>query len=265
MQLSISNLAWEKEHDRFFYGQMKRLGYTGLEIAPTRVIPENPYERKKEAARWAESLFKEYGIVISSMQSIWYGRSERLFGTKEERDGLLSYTKKAIEFASALNCHNLVFGSPKNRNLAPEEDPGEAIPFFEELGEYACSRNTVFSLEANPIIYHTNYLNTTKEALNIVKRVNSKGLRVNLDMGTMIYNCETIQELAGEWEWINHIHISEPYLKVVSLQKIHRELAEFLSKEPCYDGYISIEMGSGFEREEIVAVMCEIGEMYRAL
>ena len=110
MKLSISNLAWEKEQDVLFYDQMKKLGYTGLEIAPTRVFPENPYERNEEAARWSESLFKEYGITISSMQSIWYGRLERLFGTKEERGSLLSYTKKAIDFASCVGCHNLVVG-----------------------------------------------------------------------------------------------------------------------------------------------------------
>lgn len=50
-----------------------------------------------------------------SMQSIWYGRTEKLFGTEEERNLLLDYTKSAVDFAAAIGCKNLVFGCPKNR------------------------------------------------------------------------------------------------------------------------------------------------------
>ncbi len=31
MKLSVSDIAWDKEDDPFFYGQMKRLHYRGLE------------------------------------------------------------------------------------------------------------------------------------------------------------------------------------------------------------------------------------------
>ena len=79
MQLSMSNIAWKKEQDEEIYRFMQENGFTGLEIAPTRIFPELPYEHLKEAEIWSKRLKKEYGFSISSMQSIWFGmRSGRL-------------------------------------------------------------------------------------------------------------------------------------------------------------------------------------------
>ena len=74
----------------------------GLEIAPTRIFPENPYDRIKEAKDWADNLREEWNLRISSMQSIWYGRKENIFASKDERETLIDYTKRSIDFAKAI-------------------------------------------------------------------------------------------------------------------------------------------------------------------
>ena len=79
MKLSISNIGWDGAKDRDVYALMERYGFCGLEIAPTRVFPERPYERLAEAALWRKALLAEHGLTVSSMQSIWYGRQEQLF------------------------------------------------------------------------------------------------------------------------------------------------------------------------------------------
>ena len=79
MKLSISNIAWEEKDDAQIYEWMKQYGFTGLEIAPTRIFPEKPYEKLAEAKKWSKKLFEKYGFVVPSMQSIWYGKQERLF------------------------------------------------------------------------------------------------------------------------------------------------------------------------------------------
>lgn len=94
MNLSISNIAWKQEDDEKVYELMKTCGFTGLEIAPTRIFPEAPYEKSAEAAQWAGELKERYGFVVPSMQSIWYGRSENIFVSDEDRIVLVDYTKK---------------------------------------------------------------------------------------------------------------------------------------------------------------------------
>lgn len=261
MKLSISNLAWSMPEDELVYEQMQKYGFTGLEIAPTRVWEENPYERGMEAKDWVEKLKVRHGVSIPSMQSIWYGRSEKIFGSKAERQALIDYTKKAIRFAEAIGCGNLVFGCPRNRFFPDRTNPQIGIDFFREIGNYAVVHHTCIGLEANPPIYQTNYINTTQQALDIISEVGSQGLKLNLDVGTMISNEEDVSLLEGKVKLINHVHISEPFLKPIKKHSLHRELATFLRRAG-YDRYISIEMGRVMNLSTIWEVMAYVQEVF---
>ncbi len=261
MYLSISNIAWDASNDEYVYGLMKKYGYLGLEIAPTRVFPNNPYDHLKEAKEWVERINNEEGLTIPSMQSIWFGRKEKIFGTEEERQFLIGYTKKAIDFAEDIGCNNLVFGCPQNRNITEDSDLLIALPFFKELGDYAVEHNTVIGLEANPRIYNTNYINSTKEAIELLEQVDSSGFKMNLDVGTMIQNDEHVESLVGYVHLINHVHISEPELKMVKKRNLHRELMELLLDEG-YSGFVSIEMGKRDNLKEIEEVLKYVNDVF---
>ena len=242
--LAISNIAWTAEDDADMYSFLLTKGYRGLEIAPTRIFPDNPYEHLSEAKDWALQMKEQYGLEVPSMQSIWYGHTEKIFGSKEERKILLDYTKKAIDFAEVIGCRNLVFGNPKNRDA--EDIPSIlpiAIDFFKEIGDYAIEHNTVVALEPNPTIYNTRFMNYTEQAVEMAYKSSSDGIKVNIDLGTIIYNEEDINYLKQIPEYINHVHISEPYLRPINEKhkEMHRYLLEFGMSHP--DIYISIEMG----------------------
>ena len=242
MKLAISNIGWSYDNDNQIYEKMIKYGYSGLEIAPTRIFTENPYNRCQEAGTWSFKLKKLYNFTIPSMQSIWFGKSEKLFASKRERKELLDYTKKAIDFAEAIGCGNLVFGCPRNRNVEDGMDTEPALNFFYEIGEYAYKKGTVIGMEANPSIYNTNYINDTLSAIHLIERVKSKGFLLNLDLGTVIQNQEDINEIKGKVQLINHIHISEPGLQPIQKRELHNKLRDILSEEN-YNKFISIEMG----------------------
>ena len=42
MKLAISNIAWNAKDDTTVYAMMRKYGYTGLEIAPTRILRQIP-------------------------------------------------------------------------------------------------------------------------------------------------------------------------------------------------------------------------------
>ena len=246
MNLSISNLAWNVERNEVVYALMQKYGFIGLEIAPTKIFPNEPYSHISQTSEWVKDLHKECGFCVPSMQSIWFGRTGKIFGTEEERKILLDYTKSAIDFASVIDCKNLVFGCPKNRCI-PEDGSFEncnkiAIDFFKQLGDYAFSKETCIGMEANPPIYGTNFVNTTEEALVLIKEVDSDGFKLNLDVGTMIQNNEGIENLKKNVALINHVHISEPFLKKIEKRNLHNELIHLLKSEN-YKGFVSIEMG----------------------
>lgn len=262
MKLSISNIGWAAELDTQVYDLMVRYGFSGLEIAPTRILPEAPYDRLDDLEKWFAGIRERYGFQIPSMQSIWYGRQEKLFGSDAERDVLTAYTKKAIDFAAAIGCKNLVFGCPRNRQLPEGGDPGKALPFFRELGAYAAGKGTVLAMEANPPLYDTNYINDTPSALTLIDQVASNGFRLNLDVGTMICNREQVSDLRGHVKDINHVHISEPGLK--NIQKtdrdLHRQLISLLKNEG-YEGFVSIEIGRQEDLSAIEETMCYVRDL----
>lgn len=251
MKLSISNIAWTVEHDTEMYQFLKKSGFQGLEIAPTRIFQETPYDKIPEAKAWADELKEKYGLEVPSMQSIWYGHQEKIFGSEEDRRVLVDYTKKAIDFAEAIGCKNLVFGNPKNRDT--DDVPGNyptAIDFFREIGDYALEHHATIAIEANPVIYNTNFLNTTEQAVEMVYRCGSEGVKVNVDLGTIIYNEEDICYLKQIPEYINHVHISEPGLDLIERRDLHNELFKVLH-DIGYDRYVSIEMGNKGELDTI--------------
>ena len=261
MKISISNIAWAEENDKTVYEMMKNKGFSGLEIAPTRIFPENPYDRCGEAKVWADEIRSDYGFAVPSMQSIWYGRQEKLFGTEEEKAALVDYTKKAIVFAESIGCKNLVFGCPRNRNMPEGADEQVAIAFFKEIGDYAYEHNTSIGMEPNPPIYNTNYINDTSAAFELIEKVDSKGFLLNLDLGTMVENGEDVSILRGKEHLINHVHISEPGLKVIEKRKLHHELAELLNTYG-YKNFISIEVSKQDELDSLDKMMDYVKEIF---
>lgn len=264
MKLAISNIAWTVREDAQVYALMHRYGYSGLEIAPTRIFEADPYGDLEAVRAWRRELGEKEGFAVPSMQSIWFGRTEKLFADGTQRQVLLDYTKKAVDFAEAAGCANLVFGSPKNRVLPDISDQKlwrQGIDFFKAVGDYAYSKKTVIGMEANPPIYQTNYINTTQEALDLIKEVGSDGFRLNLDIGTMLENREHVAVLEGNAGLISHVHISEPFLKPVVFNRdrrqFHGELAAFL-RENGYQGYVSVEMGKTQEMQDRLSVLDEI-------
>lgn len=262
MKLSISNIAWAAENDVEMYQFLKEIGYNGLEIAPTRIYPEAPYDKIEEAKEWAASLEENYGLVIPSMQSIWYGHTEKTFGTKEERQVLIDYTKKAILFAEVIGCKNLVFGNPKNRDT---EDLVSVMPiaidFFKEIGDYALEHNTIVALEPNPTIYNTRFMNYTEQAVEMAYKSSSEGIKVNVDLGTIICNEEDINYLKQIPEYINHVHISEPGLNLIEKRELHKQLFSIL-EEIGYNRFVSIEMGNKGNQDTVKSIINLIKKEY---
>ena len=239
MKYSISNIAWDKKDDFAMYTFLQQNNIDGIEIAPTRLF-ENPYENLEQAQLYATMLKNRFGLAISSMQSIWYGQQGNIFNP-EEAVALSDYTKKAIDFAAATGIKNLVFGCPKNRNMPEGKTEDDVAEFFYNLGEYAKQKGTVLALEANPVIYNTNFMNYTKDACEFCRKVDSEGFKVNIDFGTILYNKENPHLIKTYKNTVNHIHLSVPNLEYVEKIKEHSTLKKVLNKID-YDGYLSIEM-----------------------
>jgi len=246
MKLSISNIAWPSNKNLLVYDLMRKYGFTGLEIAPGKVATNLYSINENDRNKFYESI-KQFEIAPIAMQSLLFGTSGmNLFEDEFTRNKLLKYLKDAIDWAKYWDIEALVFGSPKNRIMTNPKDNKTwdiAYNFFKTLGDYAYLKKIRFCLEPNPKEYGTNFINTTEEALNFVSKVNSLGLKINLDLGTIILNNELAENIINKHNihLIGHVHISEPYLgKIVSFNKVTK--VKNILHELNYEYWISIEM-----------------------
>ena len=74
-------------------------------------------------------------------------------------------------------------------------------------------------------------------------------------MGAAIENNEDVNDIYKIGEYVNHLHISEPFLNPISRQheELHRVLIDFAKSHK--DVFLSIEMGNKVELEEVKNIM----------
>ena len=119
-QLAISNIAWHKEDDEAVYTAMQQAGFTGLEIAPTRIFPEMPYENLTSALLFGGYLKNQWGFSVPSMQSIWYGQTGNIFNPADA-EHLLDYTAEAFSLVKRLDNPGLAVNLDLSTMLAQGE------------------------------------------------------------------------------------------------------------------------------------------------
>ena len=147
-----------------------------------------------------------------------------------------------------------------------DKDYSLAIDFFRTIGKYANNKGVCLCIEANPRDYNTNFINTTQEAFELVKAVESEGFGLHIDFGTMIINNEDIDFLLECNKYIKHIHISEPYLEKINEYNYekHNKLYSIL-KSINYNNWISIEMKKTSEEcniDEIESVLKYVSNIF---
>ncbi|MDP1617888.1 sugar phosphate isomerase/epimerase [Phenylobacterium sp.] len=252
MKLAVSNIAWPAADRDAAYRLLARHGIRGLEIAPKLLFAQSQdafAPSPDEAARALDAVRSE-GLQLVSMQSLLFGvERAALFRDQASRDRLVAATLRAIDLAGRFDIPNLVFGSPKQRDIPPDLDRAAAetiaLDVFHRLGEAAAKANTRLGLEPNPAAYGANFLNRFDETEAFVRRLDHPAVRLILDGGALIMNDEmaVLQDLTPDRvSRISHVHISEPQLAPAPADPQTASQILRAMSAAGYGGWFSIEM-----------------------
>lgn len=246
MNISISNIAWDqKEADRIAT-VLHRSGVRGVDVSPTKVW-RTPETVSDNEIRTYRQYWTGKQIRIIAVQSLLFHHPElQLFGDTQTRRDTVHYLSKMIALASALGAGRVVFGSPKNRrkgSLTLGQTMNIAVDFFHQLGEIAFKYHVLFCIEPLPQETGCDFVTTAKQGIELVKEVHSRGFGLLLDSGAMTVNGEEYgQTIEDSFEWIEHIHISEPNLALVGSRGTdHKAMASALRRLN-YTKWVSVEM-----------------------
>jgi len=245
VKLAMSAIAWEPPDDDAAAAILREHGFTGVELAPTKIFPQPDAATDAEVAA-CRRAWEGRGLQIVAMQALLFGRPElTIFG--EARERTLSYLSGVARLGGQLGAGALVFGSPRNRargSLPAAEAWRSAVQFFRELGTAAAAAGTCVCIEPNPPRYGADFVTTSEEALRLVEEVASPGFGLHLDAACALLAGEDFpSRLRASARALRHVHLSEPELAPVraggtlDLPAISTALRDI-----GYSGWVSVEM-----------------------
>lgn len=229
-KISISNLAWKTDDSYKALNWLKKLGIKYVEISPSKIPGFNSLCDLEFAKNYKDYLNHNFNIKVCSVQSIMFDTLLDIFNS-QSKDLVLQHFDKVFKFAKALGSDVVVLGSPKNRRLNSNQTIDDTVDIITEICSQSYMNGINLALEANPVIYETNFINNNLDALNYIKDSKLKNLFINLDLGSLKVNNEKLENFDQIFfELVRHIHISEPYLEKIQFDSHLTHSLELLEK-----------------------------------
>jgi D-psicose/D-tagatose/L-ribulose 3-epimerase len=265
-KIAISNIAWPKDSEDEAVVHAANLGFTGIELVPSRMfVSWPPCDLDLSAVR---NNLSYHGLTIVALQSILFGvDGVELFVSTETRTRLAQHLRKVARVAGALGAKACVYGAPRMR------DPGSipsatafaiAVDFLSAIAPVFESEGSCLCFEANDSSYGCRFVTRTREAIDLVRQIDRPGVRVQIDTGTVFLGREPASIVRDAVGIAGHVHASEPQLSPLgSKGSDHAAVAAALGAAG-YGGWISVEMRETPSwRENMERAARLMGNVYR--
>jgi sugar phosphate isomerase/epimerase len=190
------------------------LGYAGLEVAPFTLDAEAPHLLPASRRAELRGIAEGEGAPITSLHWLLVAPAGLSITAADPalRARTLDVMQRLIGLAADLGATLLVHGSPKQRHVAAEGDAGRAEEAMARAGAWAAGHGLTYCLE--PLdAGQTNWARTVAEAVEIVARVASPGLRTMLDVSAAgngeAEPAEALLRRFVPTGWIAHVHLND--------------------------------------------------------
>jgi sugar phosphate isomerase/epimerase len=223
---------------------LSRCGYTGIEVAPTKIWP-----KWDGASRDASSVYRsklhDQGFVVPAFQAIFYGFTRENFFDPADQNVLVDHFHHVASLANAMECPVLVIGAPKMRippNGLTEYAKNNARSLFASFAQIAHDQGTCACIEPNPAAYGCEYIVNSAEAIQLVHEINHPGFGLHIDAAAMSMEKEDgVEVIRAHADEIKHFHVSEPFLSGLSNSGIDHRSNLLQLADSRYPHWVSLE------------------------
>lgn len=227
----VSNLSWNNDEEAKVILDKYNIKY--IEIAPTKICHWNELTAQK-----LKDYEKLMGKKIISIQSVLYNTGLSVT-KKEDSDKILEHFKKVIEICNEVNIPKIVFGSPKARLVANDEDKKIFINNFKKINNICKENNVYVCLEHNSSKYGCNFMTTINETIDVIKYLDCDYIKLHIDTGNIFMEEEDIEDIVDSLRYLESFHISDKKLGKIQDKK-HAYVADILEFIN-YNKYITLE------------------------
>jgi len=246
-------------------------GYTGIEIAPFTLVKEGVAEitppRRQEMVR----AMNDNGLVCAGLHWLLAPPPAGLhFTTPDDavRARSVDYLNQLIDFCADLGGKVLIFGSPKQRNTVGISTDQACRHFADGLAavaDHAQDRGVKVLIEPLDKT-QTDVVNTTAEAMELIKEINHPAIRTMFDFHNTVDETLSFDAIIKKYfEYIEHVHVQEMDGRYLGTGNAATEYVKAFQtlKDLGYDKWVSLEVfdfkpGGRKIAEESIKVLREI-------
>lgn len=241
MPFAISNIALPAFDHLRDLAALPALGFSGLEVAPSRVWRDGWDAARAEAYRRA---VEAAGLRVVGLHSLFFDHPELgLFKPPELRARTLEFMVDLSALCRDLGGTTLIYGGGRRRgDLPADAAQTETRRFLSELLPRIENHGTKLCFEPlGP--KDSDFLNSAAECLALVDEIGHPSLGLQLDAKALVENAETgVVTFAAVRGRLDHFHANDPGLMppgstgAVDHALLGRRLGDI-----GYDGWISVE------------------------
>jgi D-psicose/D-tagatose/L-ribulose 3-epimerase len=212
---SICNEAFEKWPFADACRTIRKIGYTGIEIAPF-TLAERPSDVTAAARKEYAGIMQSEGLTFVGLHWLMVSPAGLHVTTPdaELRRRSWQHIHDLIDLCSDLGPDGvMVFGSPKQRGstggLSRSEATRHMVEGLASVAPHAAERGVTVLLEALPL-NQCDVVQTLKEAVEIVEEIGSPAIQTMFDVHNAIDEQEPHAALIERYyEHIRHVHVNE--------------------------------------------------------
>jgi sugar phosphate isomerase/epimerase len=252
MKFAICNETFGERSFADTFSTIRKLGYTGVEIAPFTFAPrDEPFDlRHIPAERIVETrtMAEDAGLEVIGLHWL-LAKTDGFHLTSPDptvRRRTADYLRVLAEVCASLGGKIMVLGSPKQRNLLPGVTHEEAEAYAVEVLHSAIRRCTELdvTIAVEPLgPAEGDFLLTADAGIRLVKAVGSAHCRLHLDVKAMSSEGRPIPDIIRESApWLAHFHANDPNLLGPGMGNVDFRPIFAALKEIHYTGWVSVEV-----------------------
>lgn len=227
---------------------IRKIGYTGIEIAPF-TLAEDPAKIPAALRAECRSIMQSEGLQFVGLHWLMVSPAGLHVTTPDPvvRKRSWDHVRNLVDLCADLGSGGvMVFGSPKQRRSTGGLSPAQATRHFVDgiasVAGHAHQQGVTLLIEALPKGQDNDIVNLLDEAVALVKQINSPAVRTMFDTHNAADETEPHASLVDRYfDLIRHIHVNEmdgkhPGQGNYDFKSILRVLAR-----RGYQGWISLE------------------------
>lgn len=247
MKFAICNETFEGGSHREGLALAKKLGYTGVEVAPF-TLGLDVREIRQGTRREYRAMVEDLGMSILGLHWLLAKTSGFHLTTDDVavRSKTADYFKSLIELCVDLGGNIMVLGSPLQRNFtAPmthDQAMGNAIDVIGRLTSDLESANVRLAIEPlGP--QEGNFLNHASQARVMIQRIASPNVRLHLDVKAMSSEGFPIAQIIQDHaDLLIHFHANDPNKLGPGMGDVDQAPIFKALKDVGYSGWVSVEV-----------------------